>query len=224
MLEFLSREKAAVICLQEVYLADAKMFAEKLRLFYRFAPMVTVTKENPKKLSPRGKRGNAILTSTEPLESCELYYAGSRAEIPDYGGDHLKIAKVLLSVRVNMDGTDFTVGTTHLTWTPDGHATPQQVKDLESLFKALEKIGEGVFCGDFNAPRGRTVWAKLAEKYRDNIPPDVASTLDPQFHKNKTISYVVDGIFSTPGYDVNGVHVVGGLSDHKALVAQISRR
>ncbi len=223
MLEFLSREKAAVICLQEVYLTDAKMFAEKLRLFYRFAPMVLVTKENPKKLSPRGERGNAILTATEPLESRELYYVGSRAEIPDYGGDHLKIAKVLLSVRFNMNGSDFTVGTTHLTWTPDGHATDQQLNDLSSLFKVLTQLGECVFCGDFNAPRGGAVWAKLAEKDQDNIPLEVTSTVDPQFHKNKTISYVVDGIFSTPGYEVTGVQVVGGLSDHKALVAQIRR-
>lgn len=85
-------------------------------------------------------------------------------------------------------------------------------------------MGEGVFCGDFNAPRGRTVWAKLAEKYRDNIPLEIESTIDPQFHKDKTISYVVDGILSSASYEVREVRVVGSLSDHKALVTQIRRR
>jgi hypothetical protein len=58
--------------------------------------------------------------------------------------------------------------------------------------------------------------------YKDNVPKEVDSTIDPVLHRAKDIRYMVDGVFSTPAYKVSEVEVREGVSDHKAILAQVS--
>ncbi len=112
---------------------------------------------------------------------------------------------------------------THFLWTPDGSTSDEQRQALSNMFELLENEKEFVLCGDFNAPRGREIFSTLAQKFKDNVPPEYTSSLDPVLHRAAPLHLMVDGLFSTPGYNVTGVKMVGGVSDHCALVGHISR-
>lgn len=220
---FLADERPDVACLQETNLADLKPLAGELNYVYQFAPTVSVDRVNQNQLTPKGRRGVAILTSTQPVSANSSYYVGLRDKIPVYEDDYLGLNKVLLSVDVQKEGLTFRIATTHLTWAPDGQPSPVQDADLGQLLELINRLGECVFCGDFNAPRGNGVWERIAAKFKDNVPSEIDSTLDPVLHRTKGAKkYVVDGIFSTASYTVSGVKAVGAVSDHKALVGYVS--
>ena len=77
-------------------------------------------------------------------------------------------------------------------------------------------------CGDFNAPRGRPTWDAIAAKYKDNIPEHYKSSIDAM-HRAGALPYLVDGIFTTPGYRADNVELHEGISDHKAITATITK-
>lgn len=217
VIPFLLGENADIICLQEVYEKDLDLLKEKLEYGnFFFAPMTV--KEN-------NIWGTATL-SRHPLTLLQkTYYAGSNETIPtfDMESKTRSVLRVLMTVGLIKDTISFVVGNTHFTWTPDGNSDETQRCDMSELLKALAKNKEIVFCCDFNAPRGRDMWTQLAEHYTDNIPPHITNTLDPMFHRAPEIVRLVDGIFSTPGYRVQNVIVRNGISDHCAIVGEITK-
>ncbi len=125
---------------------------------------------------------------------------------------------------VEKDGEEFSFANTHFTWTQDGFPNELQETDFLALKAILSKIAPHILTGDLNAPRGRGMWEKFHALYdRDNIPADTETTVDPDLHKNKQLRLVVDALFSDGIYQVDNVRIVPGLSDHKAVVAEISR-
>ena len=80
-----------------------------------------------------------------------------------------------------------------------------------------------VLTGDFNAPRGGEIFAELASRYKDNIPNHYQSSLDPDLHRVKNLKLMVDGLFSTPDYNLGEVRLINGVSDHLAVAAKVSK-
>jgi hypothetical protein len=74
-----------------------------------------------------------------------------------------------------------------------------------------------------NAPRGKESFSRLAKKYKDNIPPEYKTSIDQNLHKVKGIQFMVDGLFTTPSYKASDVKLVDGVSDHMAVVAEITK-
>ena len=95
------------------------------------------------------------------------------------------------------------------------------MQDLKVLFELLENIPEFILCGDFNAPRGTAIFDSIAEKYKDNIPQDISTTIDKNLHKAGDLQLVVDGLFTTPEYKVDSIKILDKLSDHCAILATI---
>jgi endonuclease/exonuclease/phosphatase family metal-dependent hydrolase len=127
-------------------------------------------------------------------------------------------------VAVIVSCTGFQFGCTHFTWTPDGNPNEAQRHDLAVLLDVLKKYPELVLCGDFNIPRASNeLYRLLAERYTDHVPPEIHNSLDPQYHRKPSLVHMVDYIWSTPHYCVEGVRVVCGVSDHCAIVAEVSR-
>mgnify|MGYP003739632349 CR=1 FL=1 len=112
---------------------------------------------------------------------------------------------------------------THFTWSPNGEANDEQRLDLAEMLSQLENYDDFILCGDFNAPRGKEIFAQLASRYTDNLPPEVTTTIDGQFHYAGQLEIVVDGFFTTPRYQVESLQVRAGLSDHQGLLAQVSK-
>lgn len=234
VLPFLQEERADVICLQEVRERNLAVLEKGLHMKGFFVPTCIPDVERvvdkgatgegklvvSEELVKKGPEGIALFTGIPVHSTHTDYYHKMSEEVPRWSVGH---NRVLFSAIVEKGGKNYTVGTTHFTWTPDGEKSPEQERDMEKLLEILARFPDIVFCGDFNAPRGREMWAKLAERYKDNIPAEYRSSLDPTLHRVGHFERMVDGLFSTPEYRVFDVRFVEGVSDHKAVVGCIER-
>ena len=234
VLPFLQQERADVICLQEVCEKNFATLERGLHMTGFFVPTCVPDVERVvdkraagegrlvvnEELVKKGPEGIALFTGL-PVHSTHIdYYHKISEAVPRWSvGQN----RVLFSAIVDKGGKNYTVGTTHFTWTPDGKGSPEQERDMKKLLEILARFPGIVFCGDFNAPRGGEMWAKFAEKYADNIPNQYNSSLDPKLHRAGHLDRMVDGLFCTPEYIVSNVRLVEGVSDHKAVVGMIER-
>ena len=229
VIPFLKEENADVICLQEVFERDIPRFEKELGMRGYFAIMFRMPYPaiNPTEILPEGV---AIFTKLPVVKILPQYYKNSSENLPVYkkfvpGEDDMMVA-VLLSVSVDVSGKEYTIGTTHFTWTPHGEADDRQRRDVKKLLEKAETFKDGiVFSGDFNAPRGKEIFDEIAKKYKDNIPAEYETSLDQTLHRApEEVKYLmVDGLFSTLEYSATNVSLHFGVSDHAAIVADISR-
>ena len=235
VLPFLSKQNPEVACLQEVREPDIALLKESINAGeHIFAPMT----RHPSDGNP-AVVGTCII-SRLPIRTHNVeYYRGNpdllstAIAVPEESRDNAAIAAGmncgLTSVDIEKDRVLFRIATTHFTWSAEGNSNDYQREDMQKLLKLLEKAGEFVLASDFNAPRGGEIFSMLAEKYKDNVPPHYLTSLDASLHRSgktrpeELANKMVDGIFSTPGYNVSDVEMVCGLSDHCALIANISR-
>jgi len=220
---FLKEEKPDVVCFQEVVERDMPLFIKELGMNGRFEPMVRAATNSSIRTGLDNLPIGLALFSRLPAEFKADYYAGQAGIIPEEREDNQGINLILLRANISVADRVFTIGTTHFTWTSDGEASDIQRNDLQRFFSALAHTPEIVFCGDFNAPRGREIWGEIAKKYNDNIPLEYKSSLDPVLHRAPNLQYVVDGLFSTPEYMCTDTWLECGVSDHCAIVSIIER-
>jgi endonuclease/exonuclease/phosphatase family metal-dependent hydrolase len=227
VLPFLREQAADVVCLQELCEEDAGSFEEALNATHFYTRM----SRGPDNLV----YGSAIFSKVPILRSLSLQYGGSAEELPDFNRTNIRTVhdsqRFSLSVcDLEKDGEVFRIGTTHFPVTEKGQPTDFQRTDMRALLDLLKQQGELVFTGDFNAPRGGEIFSMLAECYQDNVPLQYKTSLDLTLHRaskahpDELVDKMVDGIFSTPGYVVSDVSMHGGVSDHCALVATITKR
>lgn len=225
--EFLKAQNADIVCFQEIFESDLDYFKELLQTdFVVFAPLMKVlTEPNMAGLSPKGNWGIAIFSQGKPLISEYQYYAGTRATVPVFDNQPNTNNRAIVSVKIQKDDSIFTIITTHFTWASaaDPAVSKLQIDHLAEMKKLLSGYEDYVLCGDFNAPRGREVYEKISENLVDHMPENVETTIDPNLHRVKNLTLVVDSIFSTPEYTVKEINIFDGISDHKAIVAKIEK-
>lgn len=223
--EFLKNEEPDIVCLQEVLSKDVQYFKELLGMEGYFAPTVTITKDNKLHFKAGNTWGVMILTNQPSPEFKSFYYAGSPDALPEFKDDyHNSDCRVLVMAEFPVDENTFTIATTHFTWSEGGNISAMQRDHLQKLTAILDTYPNLILTGDFNAPRGREIWRYLAGRYHDNIPTDIMTTIDQHLHRKPGIQLVVDGLFSTPEYEVANVEVEEGVSDHMAVVATVSKK
>lgn len=211
---FVNEIKPDVLCLQEVCEKDL-IFLEKELGMKSFFSRMTIFKD-------AGCIGVAVFTNLEVVDKSELLYSGDIDKIKVFeDNNNDTVRRVLLYLRVKKGECFFDIGNTHFTWTNDGEADERQRIDLESLLFVLTNFESIVFVGDFNAPRGKEIFSKLNEKYTDNIPKEIKTSIDKDLHRAGDLGYMVDGIFSTSKYEVSNVRQKFGVSDHGAFLALI---
>ncbi|HLB50752.1 MAG TPA: endonuclease/exonuclease/phosphatase family protein [Patescibacteria group bacterium] len=218
VLDFIHREKPDVLCLQELLERDVPIFEKALDARSIFAPMGVLPPADSQEIIGVG------IFSLFPLHDVRSHYYAQYSDHPRIWHDEITdpTNRVLLSAKITVDGIPYTVATTHFTWTPGGEASPRQRRDLSALLTILSEYDEILFCGDMNAPRGKETFDAIAERYQDHIPPQYLTSLDPEFHRTKGEEHLmVDGLFSTPHYEVEGVRLQSGISDHMVIVATI---
>ncbi len=217
--DFLAREQADIVCLMEVCQKDVLQIAGQRYPFVVFAPNDVLGNIDGKEgLEPTG----VAILSKEIALNVEKEYFGEkpRKDIVERGsGSHAPVMLTATFGRLRLAAL-------HFTWTKKGRVSIEQTNHLERLLQLLEGK-ELLMCGDFNIPRGNENYFKLARKYKDNIPKDIQSTLDPILHyanqaEAGKLKLVVDYVFSTTKYKVSEVRVVSGVSDHCAIVCTIS--
>ena len=231
---FLMSTKPDVICFQELYERDIAKFERELGGTMMYAPMGNHPTDPPEQ--GVAMIGLGILTRFPVTASVARYFVGSAdgalTDEPSPTGNN----RVVLFAHIEKDNELFEIGTTHFTWTPDGKPNDEQRSDIVPLHALLDEKGSFVLTGDFNAPRGTEIFTMLAEKFTDNVPPEYIWSLDANLHRamgGKIQSdaaaqgldgYMVDGLFSTPEYDVTNVRLQDGVSDHLAVLARIHKR
>lgn len=220
VIPFLVAQKPDVACLQEVPSTALPALRRAVGGWIHFAPQTII----------RGIASGVVIAShlsRDELPS-DLYYVRVGYGFPEYRDkDSTSYHRVFSWVTVEYRGATYRIGTLHHTWTAEGVSTPEQRADAASFLEFARGFPDLIWCGDTNAPRitkdggpGAT-WAMFAAEYRDNIPSGVTSTIDPKLHRAAPLPLVVDGIFSTPHYDVFAVEVISGVSDHCAIVARV---
>lgn len=210
LIPFLKRSSFDVVCLSELDFCDLEKIENILKMKGIFVPMFSDEKEN----------GICILTKHKIISHKSFFYykKDEKSKRP------ANIDRVLLVAKIEIDGKDYDVATTHFTWTKDGKADDFQRRDLKKLFTVLDNYPELVFCGDFNAPRGWEIYLKLIKRYKDSVPLIYKSSLDPKLHKAGLLNFVVDHLFTSPSYQAKNVKLISGVSDHKAIVAEIYKK
>lgn len=242
VLPFLQTQQPAAVCLQEVFEVDVAHIEKTLGIRGKYVPMANVNQVSRHMANALGNWG-LYIGSRWPIQSSGFdFYKGQSGQVPVFfeNNDPNSPNRAVLWAQVSLgenqgrqrsQGIDsfansdqsLVIATTHFTWSKNGQTTSVQHRDLDRLLAITRQLPPHILCGDFNAPRGREIFSRLATAYHDNIPLDITTTLDGKLHKAAPLEYVVDGMFSHPDYEVSQVQIVGGVSDHMALVAQVKK-
>ena len=225
IIPFLERIKPDVVCMQELMEPDVPTIAKALgAVSSLYAPMALHDMNGAE--APMG----VGIFSKIPFELSEIkQYAGYSGPLlwhdtTDAESRYNSTAWILALGKIRKDDKLFTIGTTHFVWAAEGGTNELQKSAIKDLMELLDAEKEFVFCGDLNAPRGGEIFSLLASRYKDNVPEHYTASIDGSLHKAGALPYMVDGLFSTPGYSVTDFEMVEGVSDHKALVATVSKQ
>lgn len=217
---FLKEQKPDIILFQEIFEKDLSYFEHEMGMSSIFTGL-NYMYQGDKLL----QLGIATFSALPRINHNIAYYRHSAESLPTIKqGEPEKMARAILVTEFTKDAEKYCLVNTHFTWSPNGCPNNQQILDLEILFKLLEKIPHFLLCGDFNAPRGTAIFDAIAQKYKDNIPNYISTTIDKNLHCAGDLNLVVDGLFTTSQYHVDSVEIVNELSDHCAIVAQIKNK
>lgn len=217
------QEQPDVICLQEVFEADIAFLERTFSMKGFFAPVARLEfGGNFAHIGEKGSWGIALFSKKVDSPPLIEYYFGS-VEVPVLDQPECGSRPLICADILDRNGTIFKVISTHFTWSPDGEINEAQSRDAIALKRLLASKGEFVLCGDLNAPSGRAAFALLSEGLIDWLPSELNSTLDPVLHRyGSSLQLVVDALLTTPGLTAESVRVISGVSDHRAVVAEIS--
>lgn len=227
VLNFLKKEKADVVCVQELLEEEFEMYKKELNFEGVFQAWSFW--KSPKYPELKGKKQGVAIFAKEIINSGSIFYAGSKENIlisfeKFMSDEKFQKNKAFIWAEVkDSDGIIFKFITTQLPVTHEGEVTPYQIEVINSMLHHLEDLGEFVLCGDMNAPRGHQSFSLIAEKYKDNIPLEYKTSIDQNLHITKGIQFMVDGLFTTPTYKASNVRLQDGISDHMAVVADITK-
>lgn len=229
LVPFLTAEKPDIVCLQEVYEVDMPVFESALGMTGNYSHMTNVTEVSIHQSHALGSMGIGQLTALPVKQQQAEYYVGSpEGALPIFfeNAEPNSMNRMLLSSTVTKDNQDFTVFTTHFTWSPRGEYTEEQARDAQKMLQILEQHPEIILCGDLNSPREgekNNLFNTLASRYTDNMPADLMTSIDGEFHKAGALTMMVDSLFTSDAYRVQDLRIVSGISDHKGIVAILEK-
>lgn len=228
VLAFLKNEKPDVVCFQEFLEEDFKLYEKELNLegVYQTWSYWRNQINYPQLL---GKKQGVAIFAKNIIDSGSIFYVGKEANIlksfDEYiSNEDFQKNKAFIWINTQDDeGRVYKYVTTQFPVTVKGESTPYQLEVLDLFLEKVSSLGEFVLCGDFNAPRGNETFHRLEKKYKDNIPLEYKTSIDQNLHKVKGIQFMVDGLFTTPSYKTSNVRLQDGVSDHMAIIANISK-
>ncbi len=224
VLPFLKREKPDVVCIQELLDVDFDFYKKELNMEGVLKAVNYAHYSYPD--SANGHKHGVAIFSKSISGSGDIHYYGKNIarSYEDYLSDREvnKISSALVWADIKDEqGKILKFITTHLPVTKEGEVTDYQLEAVDGLLKSLNSFSEFVLCGDTNAVRGREAFDKIAKKYKDNIPAEYQTSIDQNLHRVKGIQFMVDALFTTPGYKASNIKLIDGVSDHMAVVGEI---
>ncbi len=218
ILPFFKEQQPDVILLQEVLGKDQELLEKATNMYGIYTIQNIICSEKTEDYL-----GLLTLSHLPIIKNGHIFYRGDGSKPTRMTeGEPEKTARALTMIEVVKDHQTYCILNTHFTWTPNGQPNEDQYQDLQNLLTHLTQIPEFVFCGDFNAPRGTPIFDTLAANYKDNIPAQISTTIDKHHHRCGDLGIVVDGVFTTPGYEITDLQVMDNLSDHCALLTTVN--
>ncbi len=221
---FLRAQSPDVVCLQELVDEDIAVLRDGLGYAHvHYLSMGRYPEHGRLRLTGIGILSRAAFESTE-----DIGYGGggSGTDVVDRTSEETRYQSTrypLAVVSVRHGADLFTIATTHFPWTDAARTSDFQRQACDALLR-LTRGRPLVLCGDFNAPRGKEIFSRLSASFIDHVPASYDSSIDPVLHRAPNLRLMVDGMFSTPNYDVSAVTLHQGVSDHRAITALVSRR
>lgn len=220
-LPFLCSQAPDVACLQELMQSDVEAIQAETGLRHcHYVPMARMSDD------PGAPPFGVGILSRHPIAAANtLVYAGGGdgfspidRSSPEARATSIRFCAA--TARIALPGFELTIATTHFPWTDAGQPRPFQ---YEAAHRLIEMLGREplVLCGDFNAPRGGPIFSQFAGRWRDCIPADISTSIDPALHRAGALELMVDGLFTTEDFAVHNVRMHCGVSDHKAITADI---
>lgn len=219
---FLAAQAPDVACLQELCAGDIDAIRAATGL--KHCHFVAMGRISPQDEHPFG----IGILSRHALEAAGVivYAGGGDGEtVADRRSAESRVATLRFAVghaRIAVGGIEAKVATTHFPWTDGGKASDFQHRAVDRLLDAM-RCNPVVFCGDFNAPRGGPIFNRLARHWKDWIPHDATTSIDPLLHRAGALQFMVDGLFTTREFAADDVRLHSGVSDHKAITATLRR-
>jgi endonuclease/exonuclease/phosphatase family metal-dependent hydrolase len=213
-----------IVCLQEVFEVDCATLAAVGQYNVKYVVGTYMDAANNARFAPKGSWGLAVLSKLPVQRQVIISYADDPTiRIFRQPNDP---RRVVIVTELAHQSRSYRIVTTHFTWSPDGHITDEQRADFVRLKQVMKHYPDYVLCGDFNAPRGREMFAKFTDELSliDHLPADITTTIDAQYHYASSLELVVDTIFSTLDYHVTDIQLLAGLSDHKGILAMVEKR
>ena len=227
---FLEKEKPDIFCAQEILEEDIPKFQKLLgdyEVLFKPWSIITYYEIYPDQV---GKKQGIAIFAKKINSSSYSYYLGKEnntdISFEEYSAlpKETRTSKVVAWIETeDANRKTYQIATTHLPVTKEGESTPEQLDAAEKMLSAISSLKDVVLCGDMNAPRGNPTFALLNSKYTDNIPLEYKTSLDQNLHREKGLIYMVDCLFTTPEYKTSDVRLVDGVSDHMAIVAEITK-
>ena len=113
VIALLEKEKPEVVCLQEIHEPDFEMLKKKFGFRGFFAPMLIYPRHIDSKKN-MVRQGNAFFTTLPLLKAESFIYFGNGEPLPEEYEPNA-IDRVMSVGRVEKDGKNYTIATTHFT-------------------------------------------------------------------------------------------------------------
>ena len=219
-LDLVEKTKPDVMCLQEV---RKDIFIDWLDTFgYQgnFAPQWYEYIDGQ-----RITVGSAIITSKEASFK-NYYYRCDSDSIPYFNVGNIEqadIPRALQTALINANGDIYQVANLHFTWAPNGIPNKLQIHDAHKVLKILEGLKQFILCGDFNTPVGSTAFEIMRNRASLAELINCDSTIDQNYHYAKDLKIIVDAVLFTEPYILKDIALTCGVSDHCALIVNITK-
>jgi exonuclease III len=247
-MDLISSKQPDIICLQEAIEENVREISNALNYKMIFSPYVIIDYGNKKScagisiLSKNTLSNIKILrydsndTTNLPIQSIDNI---DQKKDGKRSGDRFKFFSSILSGSITIENKRVTIATTHFPvadHTSRGHIDHslnnidciEDILIVREYFDRFMKQTDAldrplIFTADLNNPRGEYIYDTLAHSLIDLMPKEIESTIDPNVHRmGDQLKLVVDTIMVSPEISPSSIEIIEGVSDHKAVFANIN--
>lgn len=225
VIEFLAKEKADIVGLQEVTEKEsgtkkinlASEIAKKLGYKFIYCKAFTTDRH-----VPVFDIGNAILSKFEPKNSKCIFLS----DINDYRGDSQTEPRGAVKTEFNIDNKNLTVLNVHLSYSDKLRSSDLRMKQTDRLIK-LVKDQNTILLGDFNACPESPEVKQISKVIRNADKGSSLSTwsvypVNYKGFKVDGLKYRIDHIFVSDNIKIEKFSVGSSkASDHLPLIAEM---
>jgi endonuclease/exonuclease/phosphatase family metal-dependent hydrolase len=220
VIEFLQKESADIIALQEVTtreidgkkINDAEEIANALGYEFYYSNAFTTDRH-----FPSYSIGNAIL-SKFPIQSSRDHFL---SDLSDYEKNSTTEPRLAVECIIEVENTTLHVFSTHLGYSQTLYETPLQKKQLGNLLPLIPS-SQSILMGDFNSiPESEII--KQIEKKLSHSDRELNKISWINYKDENHSKYRIDYIFTTSDFITVSAHVADcNASDHFPLVLTLS--